>query len=59
MLIAQSCPTLWDPMDWGLPDSSVHGILQATILESVAIPFSVGLIDPEIEPESLALQVTS
>ena len=25
----QSCPTLWDPMDCGLPDSSVHGIFQA------------------------------
>ena len=25
--------TLWDPMDWGLPGSSVHGILQARILE--------------------------
>ena len=33
--------SLW-PMDWGLPGSSVHGILQARILESVAIPFSRG-----------------
>ena len=29
----QSCPTLHDPMDWGPPGSSVHGILQARILE--------------------------
>ena len=38
----QSCPTLWDPMDCSPPDSSVHGILQARILEWVAIPFSRG-----------------
>ena len=39
---AQSCLTLWDPMDYSLPGSSVHGILQARILEWVAIPFSRG-----------------
>ena len=38
----QSCPTPWDPMDYNLPGSSVHGILQARILEWVAIPFSKG-----------------
>ena len=31
--VAQSCPTLSDPMDCSLPDSSVHGILQARVLE--------------------------
>ena len=31
--IAQSCPTLCDPMDYSLPGSSVHGIFQATTLE--------------------------
>ena len=36
----QSCPTLCDPMDHGLPGSPVHGILQARILEWVAISFS-------------------
>ena len=36
----QSCPTLWDPMDSSPPGSSVHGILQARILEWVAIFFS-------------------
>ena len=36
---AQSCPTLCDPMDCSLPGSSVLGILQARILEWVAIPF--------------------
>ena len=35
---AQSCPTLCDPMDSGPPGSSVHGILQARILEWVAMP---------------------
>ena len=38
----QSCPTLWDPIDCSLPGSSVHGILQARILEWVAIPFFRG-----------------
>ena len=35
-------PTLCDPMDYNLPGSSVHGILQTRILEWVAIPFSRG-----------------
>ena len=38
----QSCPTLCDPLDYSLPGSSVHGILQARILEWVAMPFSRG-----------------
>ena len=40
VLIAQSCPTLCDPMDYSRPGSSVHGIFQATILEWFAISFS-------------------
>ena len=40
--VAQSCPTLCDPVDCNLPGSSVHGILQARILEWVAISFSRG-----------------
>ena len=36
----QSCPTLSDPMDCSLPDSSVHGIFQARVLEWGAIAFS-------------------
>ena len=39
---AQLCPTLCNPMDCSLPGFSVHGILQARILEWVAIPFSRG-----------------
>ena len=37
--VAQSCPTLQDPMDCSLPGSSVHGICQARVLEWVAIAF--------------------
>ena len=36
----QSCPTLCDPMDCSPPGFSVHGILQARILEWVAMPYS-------------------
>ena len=39
-LVAQLCPTPCNPMDYSLPDSSVHGILQARILEWVALPSS-------------------
>ena len=51
---AQSCPTLCDPMDCCLPSSSVHGILQARILEWIAISFSGVLLDPGIKSGSLA-----
>ena len=40
--VAQSCPTLCDPMACRLPGSSLHGILQARVLEWVAISFSRG-----------------
>ena len=46
VLVSQSCPTLCDPMDCRLPGSTVHGILQAEILEQVAIPFSRGSSQP-------------
>ena len=38
--VAQSCLTLSDPMDCGLPGSSIHGIFQARVLELDAIAFS-------------------
>ena len=38
--VAQSCPTLSDPLDYSLPGSSVHGIFQARVLEWGAIAFS-------------------
>ena len=41
-LVTKSCLTLWDPVDCSPPGSSVHGILQARILELVAISFSRG-----------------
>ena len=42
VLVTQSYPTLFDPMDCSLPGSSVHGILQERILEWVVIHFSRG-----------------
>ena len=39
-LVVQLCPTVCSPVDCSLPDSSVHGILQAKILEWIAISFS-------------------
>ena len=39
--VAQSCPTLSDPMDHSLPGSSIHGIFQAGVLEWAAIAFSI------------------
>ena len=44
--VAQSCPTPWDTMNYGLPGSSVHGILQAKTLEGIAIPLSRGSSQP-------------
>ena len=44
--VAQSCPTLCDPMDCSLPGSSLHGILQARVLELAAISFSRGSSQP-------------
>ena len=40
--VAQSCPTLWDPIDCSLPSFSVHGIFQAIVLEWIATSFSRG-----------------
>ena len=54
--VAQSCPTLCDPVDSSPPGSSVHGILQARILEWVAFPSPGDLPDPGIEARSPALQ---
>ena len=41
VLVAHSCPSLCNPTDYSLPGSSVHGIVQARILELVAISFSI------------------
>ena len=45
-LVAQSCLTLCDPKDYSLPGSSVHGILQARVLEWVAMLSSRGSSQP-------------
>ena len=55
VLVAQLCLTLCT-IDCSLPGSSVHGILQARILEGVAIPFSKESSQPGIEPRDPALQ---
>ena len=67
MLVPEFCPTLCNPMDCNPLGSSVHGIIQARILEWVAISFSRGSswkiqesnLDPGIKPRSPALQVDS
>ena len=47
--VAQSCPTLCDPIDCSLPGSSVHGIFQAIVLEWIAISFSRGSSQPRVQ----------
>ena len=59
LLIAKSCPTVYDPVDYSRPGSSVHGISQARILERVAFLSPENLPDPRIEPASPALQADS
>jgi len=52
VLVTQSRPTLCDPMDCNPLDSSVHGILQAGVLEWVACPFPGDLSHSGTEPRS-------
>ena len=56
VLTTQSCPALCDRLDYSPPRASVHGILQARILERVAISCSRDLPNPGIEPRSPALK---
>ena len=58
-LVAQSCPTLCDPMGCSHQAPLSMGILQARILEWVAMPSSRDLPNPRIEPRSPALQADS
>ena len=46
VLVSQSCSTVFDPAGWSQPGSSVHGILQARILEWPAMPSSRGSSQP-------------
>ena len=48
--VAQSCPTLSNPMDFSLPGSSVHVIFQARVLEWGAIAFSREVISESLYP---------
>ena len=57
--VAQSYPTLCDPVDCGPPGFFVHGIFQARILEWVAIPFFRGSSQPRDQTQSPALQANS
>ena len=57
--VAQSCLTLCDPVDCSPPGFSVHGILQAGILEWVPFSSAGDLPDPGVEPTSSALQAGS
>ena len=62
MLVTQLCLTFCDPVDCSLPGSSVHGILQARILEldeGLPFPFPGDLLNPGTEPRSPALQADS
>ena len=59
VLVAQSCLTLGDPMDWGPPGSSVHGISQANILSGLPFIPPADLPNLGIEPRSLTLQADS
>ena len=57
--VTRLCLTLWEPMDYSLPGSFVHGIIQARILEWVAFPFSGDLPNSGIEPRYPTLQADS
>ena len=59
MLVIESCPTLCDPMDSSSPGSSVHGILQARILEWLPFPSPGDLPNSGVERWSPALQADS
>ena len=53
--VAQSCPTLSDPMDYSLSGSSVHGIFQARVLEWGAIAFSDDYLDSILKSRDITL----
>ena len=55
--VAQSCPTPGDPMDCSPPGSSVHGILQARVLEWGAIAFSMTDLDRILKSRDICLPI--
>ena len=58
-IVAQSCSTLCDPMDYSPPGFSVHGISQARSLGELSFPSPEDLTNPWIKPGSPALQADS
>ena len=58
-LVVQSCLTLCDPVDYSPPGSSVHGILQARMLEWIAMPLSRGSSQPRGWTQAPALWADS
>ena len=56
--VAQSCPTLRDPMDCSLPGSSMHRIFQARVLEWGAIAFSIHVSKTSVNGLSLCVDCT-
>ena len=59
MLVTQSCPTLCDPMGCSPPSSSVHGILQARLLEWLSFSSKGALPNSGIKPRSPTFQADS
>ena len=53
--VAQSCPTLSDPMEGSPPGSSMHGIFQARVLEWGAIAFSMTNLDSILKSRDITL----
>ena len=53
--VAQSCPTLSDPMDCSPPGSSIHGIFQAKVLKWSAIAFSMTNLDSIFKSRDITL----
>ena len=54
--VAESCPTLSDPMGWSLPGSSIHGIFQARVLEwEKYIAFSMTNLDSVLKSRNITL----
>ena len=53
---AQLCLTLWDPMDYSLPGSSVHGVFQQEYWSGLPFPTPEDLSNPGIELASPALE---
>ena len=51
VLVTRSCPTLCDHMDYSPPDSSVHGLLKAKLLEWVAMLFSRGSSQSKVQSQ--------